>query len=69
MAKKNVYTNGFCMMGFPTETEEELQMTIDTATNSMLHTASFFTVIPFPGTQLFEWLKQNKPEKIKNLNY
>ncbi len=68
-ANRGVYTNGFCMMGFPTETEEELQMTIDVATNSMLHTASFFTVIPFPGTPLFEWLKQNRPEKLKNVNY
>ncbi|MGC8845400.1 MAG: B12-binding domain-containing radical SAM protein [Candidatus Hydrogenedens sp.] len=69
MVNKGVYANGFCMMGFPTETEEELQMTIDIATNSMLHTASFFTVVPFPGTPLFEWLKQNKPEKLKNFDY
>jgi len=69
MVNKGVYANGFCMMGFPTETEEELQMTIDVATNSMLHTASFFTVIPFPGTPLFEWLRQNRPEKLKKFDY
>ena len=69
MVKRGVYANGFCMMGFPTETEEELQMTIDIASNSMLHTASFFTVIPFPGTPLFEWLKINRPEKLNNFNY
>lgn len=69
MARRGVYTNGFCMMGFPTETEEELQMTIDTACNSMLHTASFFTVIPFPGTALYFWLQKNRPEKLRNVNY
>ncbi|MCX8065499.1 MAG: B12-binding domain-containing radical SAM protein [Candidatus Hydrogenedentes bacterium] len=69
MAKKGVYTNGFFMMGFPTETEEELRMTIETACNSMLHTASFFTVIPFPGTPLYEWLEKNRPEKLKALSY
>jgi len=69
MVKKGIYANGYCMLGFPTETEEELKMTIDIATNSMLHTASFFTVIPFPGTPLFEWLKQNRPDKVKKINY
>ncbi len=69
IAKKRIYTNGYCMLGFPTETEEELKRTINTATNSMLHTASFFTVIPFPGTSLFEWLKKNRPEKIAKLDY
>ncbi len=69
MVNKGVYANGFCMMGFPTEKEEELQMTIDVAKNSMLHTASFFTVIPFPGTPLFDWLQKNRPEKLKNFDY
>jgi len=69
MTKKKIYANGFCMMGFPTETEEELQMTIDVADGSSLHTASFFTVIPFPGTHLYDWVKQNKPEKLKDLRF
>ncbi|MCA1901047.1 MAG: B12-binding domain-containing radical SAM protein [Candidatus Hydrogenedens sp.] len=68
-AKKNIYITGFCMMGFPTETEEELQQTIDVACKSRFHTASFFTVTPFPGTPLYEWVKENKPEKLEKLNY
>ncbi len=68
-AKKNIYITGFCMMGFPTETEEELQQTIDVACKSRFHTASFFTVTPFPGTPLFEWVKENRPEKLSQLNY
>ncbi len=69
MADRGVFTNGFCMMGFPTETEEELQMTIDVACNSKLHTASFFTVIPFPGTPLYNWVKENRPKKLEKVNY
>ncbi len=69
MDKKGIYIHGFCMLGFPTETEEELQQTIDVAANSKLHTATFFTVIPFPGTPMYEWVKQNKPEKFKEVDY
>jgi len=68
-AAKRVYIAGFCMMGFPTETEEELQQTIDVATYSDFHTASFFTVTPFPGTPIFELVKQQRPEKLVNLRY
>lgn len=68
-ANKNIYITGFCMMGFPTETEEELEMTIETACKSRFHTASFFTVTPFPGTPLYEWVKANRPEKLAKLNY
>lgn len=68
-ANKHIYITGFCMMGFPTETEEELQMTIDIACQSKFHTASFFTVTPFPGTPLYDWVAKHKPEKLEKLNY
>jgi radical SAM superfamily enzyme YgiQ (UPF0313 family) len=42
------------MLGFPTETEEEMQSTIDWAASSSFHTAAFFRVIPFKGTELFK---------------
>ena len=35
------------------ETEEEMQATIDWAADSSFHTAAFFRVIPFKGTELF----------------
>ncbi len=69
MDKKKIYTHGFCMLGFPTETEEELQQTIDVASGSKLHTATFFTVVPFPGTPLYEWVKENRKEKLKKVDY
>ena len=68
-AKKHIYITGFCMMGFPTETEEELQLTIDVACSSRFHTASFFTVTPFPGTPLFEMVKAMAPEKLEKLRF
>jgi len=68
-AAKGVYVHGFCMMGFPTETEAELQQTIDVACSSAFHSAAFFTVIPFPGTVLYAMMQQEYPEKLANLDY
>ncbi len=54
IAKQDVLVHGAFMLGFPTETKEEMQATIDWAAKSSFHTAAFFRVIPFKGTQLFE---------------
>jgi hypothetical protein len=42
------------MVGFPSETEEELRSTIDFALGSKLHAAYFFVVTPFAGTGMHE---------------
>jgi radical SAM superfamily enzyme YgiQ (UPF0313 family) len=44
--------HGYFMLGFPGETREEIQSTIDWACNSRLHTAAFFLVCPFEGSPL-----------------
>ncbi len=53
-AKQGVMVHGAFMLGFPSETEEEMRATIDWASSSHFHTAAFFRVIPFKGTELFE---------------
>jgi radical SAM superfamily enzyme YgiQ (UPF0313 family) len=53
IASKHVMVHGAFMLGFPTETEEEMRATIDWAAASSFHTAAFFRVIPFKGTELF----------------
>lgn len=50
---RGINTRGFFMIGFPTETEEEAEMTIDFAKSSDLVQAMFFTVVYFPGTPLY----------------
>lgn len=52
-AKKRISVGSFFMMGFLDETEEEVQMTIDFACDSRLHTASFLIVQPYPNTEIF----------------
>lgn len=51
--KAGIVTRGFFMIGFPTETEDEVIETIEYAKASMLCGATFFTVVYFPGTELY----------------
>lgn len=48
------------MLGFPTETREEMKATIEYASRSELTQAYFFNVVPQPGTPLYDLaLKEN----------
>ena len=67
--KRRVLTNGNTIMGFPTETEEDLRATVDVVCESKLHTVSFFTVVPYPNTELYEQLAVTHPEKLKKVRY
>jgi anaerobic magnesium-protoporphyrin IX monomethyl ester cyclase len=50
--RNQIFTCGFFMLGFPSETEEDLRATIEFAVRSKLHAAFFFVVTPFQGTEL-----------------
>lgn len=52
--KAGIYTSGFFMFGFPTESYEEASATVEFAVCSSLHRASFMLVTPFSGTELAE---------------
>ncbi len=54
ISKRGIMVHGAFMLGFPTETREEMEATIKWAAESSFHTAAFFRVIPFKGTALFE---------------
>ena len=54
MSERGVLVRGFFMLGFPTETVEEIQATIDYAVKSELSQAYFFNVVPQPGTPLYD---------------
>jgi len=62
-ARRRVFMSAFCMVGFPTETEEEMRMTIDFALRSSLHNALFFVVSPYEGTELYEQVRQQAAER------
>lgn len=56
--KYGIFTHGFFMLGFPTETRDELLTTSNFAIKSDLHTANIFVVNPFEGTGLADWAKE-----------
>ncbi|MCA9774561.1 MAG: radical SAM protein, partial [Myxococcales bacterium] len=57
-AKMGIFTHGVHMLGFPGETREELETTIQYACKSNLHTANFFVVNPFDGTELADQVRE-----------
>jgi radical SAM superfamily enzyme YgiQ (UPF0313 family) len=63
--KAGIYSSGFFMIGFPTETYEEASSTVEFAVHSSLHRAYFFNPIPFAGTELAEMV----PDVHKKINY
>jgi len=65
--RQGILSNGFFMIGFPDETKEEIQSTLDFAWKSKFHTASFFVVNPFPGTELFELVKDKLPHQLTDI--
>lgn len=54
VAESGIHTTGFFMLGLPSETEQEMKMTINYALNSSLHSVSFLILTPFPGTEIWE---------------
>ena len=60
---------GFFMFGFPTETREEMEQTIQFARNSKLLKALFFSVVPFPRTDLFKLVEKTYPELKLGYNF
>ena len=55
----NIQVSGNYMLGFPDETEAEIYNTVEMAKSHIdlgLDYALFFSVVPFPGTTLFDWV-------------
>ncbi len=69
LVSKRMFVNLFCMIGFPTETEEEIETTIDLACASPCQMANFATVTPFPGSTLHEMIRRENPEKLEGIRY
>jgi anaerobic magnesium-protoporphyrin IX monomethyl ester cyclase len=54
-----IYSSGFFMIGFPTESYEEASATVDFAVSSVLHRAALYLVTPVAGTEHAEMAAQN----------
>ena len=62
-SKAGIFSYGYFMLGYPTETVETIEDTIDLAKDLALNhgmdSAGFSIVTPFPGTSLYEYCKRN----------
>ena len=70
-AELGILVNGAFMVGFPTETYEEMKATMRLALRSKLHTAAFLRVIAFRNTRLFDMAREcgcDVPETFDQYN-
>jgi anaerobic magnesium-protoporphyrin IX monomethyl ester cyclase len=67
--RAKISSHGFFMIGFPTETEEEILQTINYAAQSNLATANFSIVQMFPGTALSENALKDMPEHEDDFSF
>ena len=63
--RHGVFVCLFNMIGFPTETEEEMNRTIDFAIDAPAHMTMFFVATPFHGTELASQVAKLVPERPK----
>ena len=68
LAKRRVFTYGFVMFGFPTETAADMQMTVDMLRASKLHAVYSWIVTPYPKTELFDLAMRLHPERMAGLD-
>ena len=66
--KAGIYSSGFFMIGFPTETYKEACNTIEFATRSSLHRAFFFNPTPFAGTELADMAADILKNRINGID-
>jgi anaerobic magnesium-protoporphyrin IX monomethyl ester cyclase len=67
--ERRVFVNCFYMLGFPTETVEEMESTIAYACAAPSHTAMFFIVTPFEGTEMSRTMDADVPEPYEGMGY
>ncbi len=58
-ADMGILVHGVFMLGLPTETEEEMRMTLAFARTSPFHTAAFFRAVPFKNSGLVQLAKED----------
>jgi radical SAM superfamily enzyme YgiQ (UPF0313 family) len=62
-----IAVRGFFMLGFPTETREEIDETVRFALRSRLTFATFFSVIPQKGTPIYELARRESASALETV--
>lgn len=66
--EQGILVKGYFMFGFPTETVREMWDTFRFAWRSRLTFAAFFTVVPVPGTPLYDLARKECPDALAILD-
>jgi len=64
-ARMGIHAHGFFMIGFPTETQEDLAMTRSFMKRSRLHTMDVFVVNAFAHTELSEMAARSEQDRVR----
>lgn len=56
--KQGIETSGYFMFGFPTETRDDVQQSIDLCMSLKLKMVDFNVCSPLPGTEVYEYIKE-----------
>lgn len=65
--KAGIETRSSFVLGFPADTIESMQRTIDFAIELDPHLVSFYIATPFPGTEMYDWAVRNN--KLLSTNW
>ncbi len=57
--KLGILVHGCFMVGFPGETKQTLEKTLDLALDLNPDSAQFYPVMPYPGTGAYKWAEEN----------
>lgn len=68
LTRARISVHGFFMLGFPSETREEMKKTIDFACDLGLTTANFSLVIPNPGTDLRQTFIESRESNFEDFS-
>ncbi len=69
LKKHQLIAYGFFILGFPGETMDDIQMTVDFAVHSKLDMAYFGNYIPLPGSEDFRRMIQNGEIIEENIDW
>ena len=67
LEKNNIYSKGLFVIGFPSETKEDIEVTMNFINQSRLRWASIFIASPLPGSELYDICVREKLLKSNNL--
>jgi radical SAM superfamily enzyme YgiQ (UPF0313 family) len=65
---QGIFCQGFFMMGFPTETEEELKATMNFALNSDVHAINVLMVTAFQGSEIADLAEKHGKQVYNNFD-